>query len=327
MAVLVGIDEAGYGPILGPLVMSAAAVEMPGELIDVPLWDVLRQSVSRTVGGSAGRIAIADSKKLKASGNYDRLQRGVLAVLACMDGGAAPDDLPGLLERLECDILDQLAEYPWYGLTVPDWQLSFDADDIVTAGRSLSRELQEQRLCLRALWSRPLPAGRFNRMVEASGNKATVSFSLAADLIDRAYREFGKASSDQVQLQILVDKQGGRTHYRTNLQRLFPHHQMKILKESDTTSSYELAEPGGAMRIHFLAKGEDRQLPIALASMTSKYLRELFMEILNVYFQRHCPGIAPTAGYYQDGKRFLRDLEAAQIDRRLAPAELLVRCK
>ena len=79
------------------------------------------------------------------------------------------------------------------------------------------------------------------------------------------------------------------------------------------------------MKVHFLAKGETRQLPIALASMTSKYVRELFMDVFNRYFQLHCQGITPTAGYYTDGKRFLADLKSYGLAARLAPEGLLVR--
>ena len=47
----------------------------------------------------------------------------------------------------------------------------------------------------------------------------------------------------------------------------------------------------------------------SLASMTSKYLREVLMESLNRYFLGMCPELKPTAGYWQDGQRFVKDLE------------------
>ena len=35
------------------------------------------------------------------------------------------------------------------------------------------------------------------------------------------------------------------------------------------------------------------------------------MRALNTYWSEHAPGIKPTKGYVQDGRRFLADLEAA----------------
>jgi ribonuclease HII len=42
MAVLVGIDEAGFGPILGPLVVSSSTFSLPRRLIKADLWQILR---------------------------------------------------------------------------------------------------------------------------------------------------------------------------------------------------------------------------------------------------------------------------------------------
>ncbi|MHC5213685.1 MAG: hypothetical protein ACYSOO_03740, partial [Planctomycetota bacterium] len=63
MALLVGIDEAGYGPLLGPLVVSAVALEVPEGLLRADLWEVLAKAVSAQKRGLAGRLLIADSKK------------------------------------------------------------------------------------------------------------------------------------------------------------------------------------------------------------------------------------------------------------------------
>ena len=45
MAILVGIDEAGYGQLLGPLTVTAAAFSVPDENIRDDFWVLLKQAV------------------------------------------------------------------------------------------------------------------------------------------------------------------------------------------------------------------------------------------------------------------------------------------
>ena len=66
-----------------------------------------------------------------------------------------------------------------------------------------------------------------------------------------------------------------------------------------------------AYEVCFRVKAESC-LPAALASMASKYLRELAMQAFNEFWRRRVPGLLPTAGYPQDAKRFRADIAAAQ---------------
>src|SRR5262245_9673525 len=64
---VVGIDEAGYGPNLGPLVQAAVAVRLSDH--DPAGWETLKPHVRRCCDPDDGRLLIDDSKKVYAGAN------------------------------------------------------------------------------------------------------------------------------------------------------------------------------------------------------------------------------------------------------------------
>ena len=67
-------------------------------------------------------------------------------------------------------------------------------------------------------------------------------------------------------------------------------------------------------------------LPVAAASMLSKYLREMLMRRFNAFWKIHDPELTPTAGYYNDGLRFLRDIQAKRSEMQIVD-DFLVRSR
>jgi len=63
------------------------------------------------------------------------------------------------------------------------------------------------------------------------------------------------------------------------------------------------------MRVHFVVGADRRFLPVSLASMVSKYLRELLISNLNRYFAGFSAELKPTAGYWKDGLRFIEEIK------------------
>src|SRR5262245_30233297 len=81
---VVGIDEAGYGPNLGPLVQAAVALYLPDH--DVAGWETLKPVVRRCGEKADGRVLIDDSKHVYARGGLEALELGVLSALQLVPG-------------------------------------------------------------------------------------------------------------------------------------------------------------------------------------------------------------------------------------------------
>ncbi len=311
MAVLLGIDEAGYGPLLGPLVVSGVAIDLPDDLLRADLWGILHKAVSKEKRRLSGRLLITDSKKAYTpSAGINALRRTVLACIASTTEALLAPDNPRTLLQILCPACSaRLGDYPWYE-HLDNISLGGDPPDIHLAATILRKALTENRCSLHAIRSRCLDVGYFNRMVSIVKNKASVLFTEICTLIQQAFDEL---PAGQI-LQVVVDRQGGRSLYRPALQRMFGDMELTIVREDDNLSSYELIGGGKTMRIHFPVGAEMRCLPVALASMTSKYIREVLNASMNQYFCRECRQLRPTAGYWQDGQRFIRDLETHRPD-------------
>ena len=80
------------------------------------------------------------------------------------------------------------------------------------------------------------------------------------------------------------------------------------------------------MSLHFMVGADMKFLPVALASMVSKFVRELLIENINQYFICRCSDLKPTAGYWKDGLRFIHDLKRKSPGFEINMTQL-VRCR
>jgi hypothetical protein len=311
----IGIDEAGYGPLLGPLVVAGAVFRTPDEPPD------LRERLEGVVCRARGRrpagplpVAIDDSKEVHGRYGVEGLARGVVA-MAVGAGRAPPADLRDWLDRFGDRSAEAFAADPWFEAPererIPAWD--------PPAGF-------RERLRLRGVEPRgvtvsPATAAELNEAFAATGNKARVLFLASAALLVRLLAEHPGEDATAV-----LDREGGRLDYGPLLADVFPFHDLVREASPAGESWYLLREGGRTVRLRFVTKGDRADLATGLASMAAKLTRELFMGRLNAWFLARRPGLAPTAGYVEDGRRFLADV-AEVLTRERIPTERLVRSR
>ncbi len=303
--ILAGIDEAGYGPTLGPLVVSIAVFRVEREPDD--LWNALSPAVCRKPDGH--RVPVDDSKKLyqRRKGLRD-LEEGVLPFLRWRHR-SIPRTLRGLLDQVSGKkIIETLDRYPWYAGR--DTELPVDTFRGVIRARSDTLASAGERAGIRlvGIASEPLHVAEFNRSLASGKNKATVSFAVIAGFLRRLWKQF---PNDEVD--VVIDRQGGRMRYGPSLYEGLHPRSIRIESQDADCSVYRLSrreDPAGnaPFRVRFAKESDATSLAVSLASMSSKYVRELHMRLFNEFWSEKLRDVKPTAGYALDARRFLREI-------------------
>jgi hypothetical protein len=322
--ILAGIDEAGYGPLLGPLVVGCCAFQLDADPAgELPcLWKLLKKVVGKTRSKTGRRIHINDSKLVYQPGpeGLKELEKGILTLLATV--AADCSDLHTILSHVAPDVLTQLPNYNWYTpFAGESFPAEVDGMVIKAFANALRIQMEMSKARCLHLAARVVLERELNRQLDATRNKSSVLFSTSAMHLDHLIKTYGAHG-----LVIFCDQQGGRAHYGQLLRLMFEDWDLEILKEGDGFSEYRLIRGEHIVRIIWCEKAEAQCLPVAAASMLSKYLREMLMRRFNAFWKIHLPDVKPTAGYYNDGLRFLRDIKQKRKELSITD-ELLVRSR
>lgn len=263
----IGIDEAGLGPILGPLCMASFATTRHFS------------------------FPIKDSKLLHKKGNLTPL------VSACATY------FPGF--ALECyrgrdvDMAGSVEE-PWFCL----------ADD-QPSGSVLPFAFEHERSPQQRMVSASMSVAAFNDRLAETNNKAdVVAFQLG--LLVRDALDWGRHYE---RCTFWIDRQGGRKRYGPLVESWGV-----VINTRDETverSRYRGHVGEQPVEFNFQVKGDQSQHVIAAASCFAKLRREMAMASMNRWWKKEIEGLKPTAGYWNDGLRWLSDVECFRESRKI----------
>ncbi len=278
-----GIDEAGYGPTLGPLAIGCAIVE------GGPVAELERAFADTGVG---------DSKKIHDPRTLAPLEMVALPAIAW---------LTGFMPDTAADVFAVLGESATLRNGTP-WMEEATTVRLPVAATALPT------------WRIPTvtPVGLTGALIQPRAYNAFLR-SRAGNKADLEWQSIGRLLADAhtstAAQRTVVDRLGGRKFYRDLLQTTFPNDLVLVVEETSHVSRYTLVREAHADRdIGFHVGGESCSPLTAIASCVAKYARELHMLMLNRYWTGRMSWLTPTAGYPQDAKRWLHQVGTGYVD-------------
>ncbi|MDG2387787.1 MAG: hypothetical protein P8M30_00575 [Planctomycetaceae bacterium] len=296
MRTLIGIDEAGFGPNLGPLVITASVWEIDADYRPDDLWKSLSPVISQTGRITADQIHVADSKQVhQSSKGIGPLERSVRVLLEA--SGHSLTDWSSFSRHLD-PLWGKETGEPWFD----DAKLKLPIESSDLNSQQLSDAVlncwNQAGIKLRTIRSRIVPAREFNRYIDEWDSKSLLLSRLSLQLLDGLW--------DRSEPTLIVcDKHGARNRYDELIDEICDGDFIFRLEEGKAISRYKVGES----ELRFRMKAESH-FPVAVSSMIAKYLRETSMELFNQYWTTRFPELKPTKGYPQDAKRFRKEIES-----------------
>jgi hypothetical protein len=272
---VVGVDENGLGPLLGALVSTAVTLE-------VSAYDA---TPLRALGLAAG---LTDSKK---SGGFGRMARCESVALALAEslGGRPIGDVDAFLDAIaEGGVAPLRAPCP--ARARPQcWIESFALPAYggsAAAGRGLLAGLVEAGVIVRRVRTAVACAGVLNAQLDRGVNKLAVNLAAFERLVLD-----GRAFTGEDVLAV-CGMIGGIRKYDAH----FRHFALARAEEQGGGVSAWRVPGVGSVR--FVVDADDAHLPVALASMVGKYVREVTMERVVRFYRARVPDLPAASGYH-----------------------------
>jgi len=308
---LIGVDEAGYGPSMGPLTICATAWRVPMGLDASEMTSMLEpELLAKPIKQNSVHVPIGDSKKIhRDEYAVEGLILGSRFLSFAIDG-KVPTEWDAKIASFAKEDWSRLASIPWYVKRPSAHAMILDTKfpDQANYFQAAFQKTQSLEMQLVGIRMRVIDEIDFNRQVDRTGNKSTLLSEASLALVKQVIRELSEKGED---VEVYCDKHGGRNRYQAVLTYSFDEEWFEIEIESRACSRYQAKWDEHAIRIQFKVDG-DSIFPSAAASIVAKWTREELMDRLNGFWEsKVAGGIKATAGYYVDATRFAKQIDAA----------------
>lgn len=295
-----GVDENGLGPRLGPLVASSVAIRTSS----YRRGPLCRRGLA---------LGLTDSKETGGFGRMGFTESVALALIERVSGTPASsvdallDEIaPGTREQLRSRCPNESTSAQCWGsnLSLP----TFGGD--VTHGRALvDRLIGRSSLRIVDVQSRIACPGMLNARLAEGRNKLSVDLELFEDLIVTTQARQGDS------LLAICGMVGGIRDYAARFDRFASDR----VTESSVRRGQRKYSVRGVGEIRFEVDADARHLPVALASIVGKYVREICMRRIGAFYQEQIPEIRLASGYHDPvTTQFIRATEPERYRLRIA---------
>jgi ribonuclease HII len=324
MRLVLGVDEAGYGPNLGPFVIALSQWEIDSQF-DVlqglePFAPEFRDRAISALKADSEYIPLGDSKKIYQPG----VGLGGLDLALRFLG---QESHQGVSMKVWGDAdLKRVESRLWYDPKLAQrWEDSFNPASSESAEDSSGKTALFQRgrekfrklgISFGGFRMRIIDEQFFNEECHRCGNKSNVLGEMSLGLVFSNLKRLVEAGeSTWESVEIYCDRQGGKKRYASLLSHAigenFPEESnpwIDVLEETPHVSRYGTIVRGLPITIRFQVDG-DSLFPSAASSMAAKWVREVLMDRLNRYWHEVTGGtVRPTAGYSVDAHRFEKEI-------------------
>lgn len=250
LSCILGIDENGLGPLMGPMTVTGTLIRHKN-------------------GTGRWRHLVCDSKKFfnsRALNSFAKLEETVMAIFRLLKS-RLPES-PREIAEAFCDrnlCMSQLN-------LCTNLPQSFAWGDPVKAEQQycrISEWLHENEITLSAIRSHIICTKRLNNFYRKGGTKFQMDFLTFCTII--------KSFSGNKNMQVECGKIAGMKYYTNHLRYQFPAFHVGVVNETADESGYMLENGDNRIGIRFLKDAEDSSFTAAVSSLAGKYLREITM--------------------------------------------------